>query len=134
MIKKRNINKVDKNIVMMKSIKKRLMRAQLKHYKNTKKKSKNMILIWTTKMPKCMANASFYMPKFRTIDLMTNCWVGGHILTWWQSLSSCLNKTSLLISDYEQILYESSGTLSHLSNKIRIGVFGLLKLEIWAEH
>jgi hypothetical protein len=118
----------------MKSIKKRLMRAHLKHYKNTKKESKNMILIWTTKMSKCMANASFYMPKFRTIDLMTNCWVGGHILTWWQSLSSCLNKTSLVISDYEQILYESSGTLSHLSNKIRIGVFGLLKLEIWAEH
>jgi hypothetical protein len=26
-----------------------------------------------TKMPKCMANASFYKPKFRTIDLMTNC-------------------------------------------------------------
>jgi hypothetical protein len=31
-------------------------------------------------MPKCMANASFYRPKFGTIDLMTNCWVGGH--TW----------------------------------------------------
>jgi hypothetical protein len=26
-----------------------------------------------TKMPKCMANASFYKPKFRTIDLMTKC-------------------------------------------------------------
>jgi hypothetical protein len=26
-----------------------------------------------TKMPKCMANAFFYKPKFRTIDLMTNC-------------------------------------------------------------
>jgi hypothetical protein len=26
-----------------------------------------------TKMPKCMANASFYRPKFRTIELMTNC-------------------------------------------------------------
>jgi len=26
-----------------------------------------------TKMPKCMANASFYRPKFGTIDLMTNC-------------------------------------------------------------
>jgi len=23
--------------------------------------------------PKCMANASFYRPKFGTIDLMTNC-------------------------------------------------------------
>jgi len=42
---KRNINKLDKNIVMMKSINKRLMKAKLKHYKNTKKESKNMILI-----------------------------------------------------------------------------------------
>ena len=36
-MKKRNINKLDKNIVMMKSINKRLMKAKLKHYKNTKK-------------------------------------------------------------------------------------------------
>jgi len=55
-------------------------------------------------MRKCMANASFYRPKFGAIDLMTNCWVGGHILTWWQSLSSCLNKTSLLTSEFEQIV------------------------------
>jgi len=33
------------------------------------------------KIPKCMANAYFYRLKFRTIDLMTNYWVGGHILT-----------------------------------------------------
>jgi hypothetical protein len=45
MIKNRNINKLDNNIVMMKSINKRLMRAKLKHYKHTKKESKNMILI-----------------------------------------------------------------------------------------
>jgi len=57
-----------------------------------------------TKMPKCMANASFYRPKFGTIDLMNNCWVGGHILTWWQSLSSCLNKTPLLTSEFELTL------------------------------
>jgi hypothetical protein len=44
-MKKRNINKLDKNIVMMKSINKILMKTKLKHYKNTKKKSKNMILI-----------------------------------------------------------------------------------------
>jgi hypothetical protein len=43
MIKKRNINKLNKNIVMMKSINKRLMKAKLKHYK--KRESKNMILI-----------------------------------------------------------------------------------------
>jgi len=53
------------------------------------------------KMPKYMANASFYKPKFRTIDLLTNCWVGGHILTWWQSLSSCLPKTSLIMLEFE---------------------------------
>jgi hypothetical protein len=40
-----NINKLDKNIVMMKNINKRLMKEKLKHYKNTKKESKNMILI-----------------------------------------------------------------------------------------
>jgi len=49
MIKKRNINKLDKNIVMMKSINKRLMKAKLKQYKNIKRErereSKNMILI-----------------------------------------------------------------------------------------
>jgi hypothetical protein len=46
-----------------------------------------------TKMPKYMANASFYRPKFRTIDLLSNWWMGGHILSWWQFLSSCLPKT-----------------------------------------
>ena len=57
-----------------------------------------------TKMPKCMANVFFYRSKFETIDLMTNCWVGGHILTWRQSLSFCLNKMSLLILEFEQIV------------------------------
>ena len=31
-------------------------------------------------------------------------------------------------------LHESSGKLSQLSKKIRIGTFGLLELKIWAEH
>jgi hypothetical protein len=31
-------------------------------------------------------------------------------------------------------LYESSGKLSQLSNKIRIGAFGHLELKIWAEY
>jgi hypothetical protein len=47
----------------MKGINKILMKTNLKHYKNTKRE---------TKMPKCMANASFYRPKFETIDLMNN--------------------------------------------------------------
>jgi len=74
MIKKRNINKLDKNIVMMKIINKILMRAKLKHYKNIKReREQEHDLDWKTKMPKCMANTSFYRPKFGTIDLMTNC-------------------------------------------------------------
>jgi hypothetical protein len=52
-----------------------------------------------------MANASFYRIKYGTIDLMTNYWVGGHLLTWWQPLSSCLNKTSLLTLEFEQIIF-----------------------------
>jgi len=31
-------------------------------------------------------------------------------------------------------LHESSGKLSQLSNKTKIGIFGLLELEIWTEH
>jgi hypothetical protein len=62
MIKKRNINKLDKNIVMMKSINKRLM----------KEREQEHDLDLKTKMPKCMTNASFYKLKFGTIDLMTN--------------------------------------------------------------
>jgi hypothetical protein len=86
----------------MKSINKILMKAKLKHYKNIKRESKSKI--WTTKTPKYMANTSFDRLKFETIDLLTNCWVGGHILNWWQSLSSCLNKTSLLTSEFKQIV------------------------------
>ena len=37
-MKKRNINKLDKNIVMMKTINKRLMKVKLKHYKIQRKK------------------------------------------------------------------------------------------------
>jgi hypothetical protein len=72
-VNKRNINKLDKNIVMIKSINKRLMKAKLKHYKNKKKeRKKEYDLDLKTKMFKCMTNASFYRLKFETIDLMTN--------------------------------------------------------------
>ena len=54
----------------MKGINKILMKAKLKHYKERKQKHD---LDLKTKTPKCMANASFYRPKFGTIDLMTNC-------------------------------------------------------------
>jgi len=92
----------------MKSINKKLIKTKLKHYKNIKREQKHDLDL-KIKMPKCMANASFYRPKFGTIDLMTNCWVGGHILTWGQSLSSCLNKISLLTSEFEQIVFMKVG-------------------------
>ena len=76
------------------------MKAKLKNYKkNIKREIKSMSLIWTTKPTKFMANASFYRLKFRIIDLMTNYWVGGQLLTLWKSLSSCLNKMKLLESE-----------------------------------
>jgi len=58
----------------MKGINKRLMKAKLKHYKNIKReREQEHDLDLTTKMLKCMANASFYRPKFRIVDLITNC-------------------------------------------------------------
>jgi len=58
----------------MKGINKRLMKAKLKHYKNIKRereREQEHDLDLKIRMPKCMANASFYRSKFRTIDLMT---------------------------------------------------------------
>jgi hypothetical protein len=58
----------------MKGINKILMKAKLKHYKNIKReREREHDLDLKIKMLKCMTNASFYMLKFRTIDLMTNC-------------------------------------------------------------
>jgi len=39
-MKKKSINKLDKNVVMMKSINKILMKAKLKHYKIKRKKAR----------------------------------------------------------------------------------------------
>jgi hypothetical protein len=58
----------------IKGINKRLMKEKLKHYKNIKReREQEHDLDLKTKMPKYMANGSFYRPKFGTIDLMTNC-------------------------------------------------------------
>jgi hypothetical protein len=55
-------------------------------------------------MPKCMANASFYRPKFGIIDLMNNKRVGGQPFTWWLTLNFVGRpKTSLLTSEFEMI-------------------------------
>ena len=57
----------------MQSINKRLIKATLKHYKNIREREQEHDLDIKTKMLKCIANASFYRLKFRTIDLLTNC-------------------------------------------------------------
>ena len=58
------------NIVKeMKGINLILMKAKHKQYKERKQEHD---LDLNTKMPKYMANASFYRPKFGTIDLLTN--------------------------------------------------------------
>jgi hypothetical protein len=61
-MKKRNMNKQDKNIVMMKSINKRLTKHEIKleHYK--KRKQENDLDL-KKKMPQCMENASFHRLK-----------------------------------------------------------------------
>ena len=88
-----------------------------------------------TKMPKRMENASFYRLKFGTIDLMTNCWVGGQLLTWWKSLSFCLNKTSLLASELEPpVLMKVLGNYLIFLRKKKLRSFGHLKLEIWPNY
>ena len=83
----------------MKSINKILMKAKLKNYKKYKERNKEHDLDLNNQALKYMVNASFYRLKFRIIDLMTNYWVGGQLLTLWKSLSSCLNKTKMLASE-----------------------------------
>ena len=59
----------------MKSINKILMKGKLKNYKKKKYKEREQeqVLDLNNQAPKCIANASFYRPKIRTIDLITNC-------------------------------------------------------------
>jgi len=57
----------------MKGINKRLIKATLSITKKYKESEQEHDLDLKTKMPKCMANASFYRPKLGTIDLLTNC-------------------------------------------------------------
>ena len=57
----------------MKSINKILMKAELKNYKKYKEREQEQVLDLKNQASKCMANASFYRPKFETIDLRTNC-------------------------------------------------------------
>jgi hypothetical protein len=71
-----------------------------------------------TKMPKCMANAFFYRLKFKTIDLMTNYWVGGQPLTWWLAINLLAGQNIISnIRNWTDILHESCGNFSSISNK-----------------
>jgi len=71
-----------------------------------------------TKMPKCMENPFFYRLTFRTIDLMTNYWVGGHLLTWWLAIDLLAGQTIIVnIRIWTYNLHESFGHLSPLSIK-----------------
>ena len=118
----------------MKSINKKLMKAKLKNYKKYKERNKEHELDLNNQVIKYMANASFYRPKFRIIDLMTNCWVGSQLLTLWKSLSSCLNKTKMLPSELGPLenMKVVGNWLSFPEKKWRS--FGLLELQIWAKH
>jgi hypothetical protein len=74
-----------------------------------------------------MVNAFFYRLKFRTIDLMTNYWVGGHLLTWWLAIDLLAGQNIIAnIRIWTDNLHESSGYLSHLSTKKWMSSFGLL--------
>ena len=57
----------------MKSINKKLMKAKLKNYKKYKERNKEHELDLNNQANQMHGNASFYRPKFRIIDLMTNC-------------------------------------------------------------
>ena len=81
------------------------MKVKLKNYKKYKERNKEHELDMNNQASKYMANASFYRPKFGIIDLMNNCWVGGQLLTWWKSLSSCMNKTEMLPSELGPLVH-----------------------------
>ena len=50
------------------------MKGKLKNCKKKyKEREEEQVLDLNNPTPKCTANASFYRPKFKIIDLMTNC-------------------------------------------------------------
>jgi hypothetical protein len=67
-------------------------------------------------MTKYMANASFYMLKFRTIDWLTNYLVGGQPLTWWLVIILLAGQNVIAnIRIRTHCIHESYGQLSQLS-------------------
>jgi len=72
-----------------------------------------------------MANASFYMLKFKTIDWLTNYLVGGQPLTWWL-VFDIVGWLLILLAGQNAIaniiiqahcIHKSCGQLSQLFNK-----------------
>jgi hypothetical protein len=102
------------------------------------------------KMIKYMANASFYMLRFKTIDWWTKKIVGGQPLIWWLvfDIVGCwflilltdfwycwLAKTSLLTSEFKPFVPWKLWTIvSAFQQKKNQSSFGLLELKIWAEN
>jgi hypothetical protein len=67
-----------------------------------------------------MANASFYRLIFKTIDLVTNYWVGGQLLTWWLAIDLLAGQNLIVnIRIWIDSPHESCENLSSLSNKKR---------------
>ena len=85
----------------MKSINKILMKENLRLTKNIKREEKSRFLIWTTKpqnvwqMPPFIGQNLELLIWWLIIEWVTNSWLG------FKSLSSCLNKTSLITSEFE---------------------------------
>jgi hypothetical protein len=83
----------------------------------------------------CMANASFYRLKFRTIDFMTNHWVGSPFLTWWLAIDLFTGqKVTANIRIWIDSLMKVMRICLSFPIKKWMSSFGLLKLEIWAKH
>jgi len=82
-----------------------------------------------------MANASIYMLKFKTIDLVTNYLVGGHLLTWWLAIDLLSGQNVIAnIRFWTNSFHKSCGHLPQISTKKGMSSFGLLEFMIWAEH
>ena len=93
-----------------------------------------MILIWK---PRCL-NTWQMSPFIGQNSEILICWL---IVEWvatswlWQSLSSSLPKNIIdNVIIWTDLNHESSRKLSHISRIKTLRSFGLLELEIWAEH
>jgi hypothetical protein len=93
-----------------------------------------MILIWKLRclnvwqMPPFIGQNSKLLIWWLIVEWVTTSWLGNH-----PYLLVC-RKRIANIRIWIDSHHESSWELSQLSNKTRIRSFGLLELDIWAEH